>query len=151
MSDITNRISEIEDILTKITEKNSSITGINEYVSKLESGLAESLLKHTDQEMTPYGTLTKSKEELDESHTIKYDIQEKKHHLNTKLCLLMFEWRVNKQTLKILRCPTNMYVNSYYICSIPPTSFFFQNLGTNSPIFLPPICFYSPPPSRAPN
>lgn len=83
MSDITNRISEIEDSLTKISEKNSSITGINEYVSKLESGLAESLLKHTDQEMTPYGTLTKSKEELDESHTIKYDIQEKKHHLNT--------------------------------------------------------------------
>ena len=80
---VSNKIDETEDILTKISEKNSSITGINEYVSKLESGLEESLLKHTDQEMTPYGTLTKSKKELDESHTIKYEIQEQKHHLNT--------------------------------------------------------------------
>ena len=83
MSDVADRINVIEDILTKISEKNSSITGINEYVSKIESGLEESLLKHTDQEMTPYGTLTKSKKELDEFHTTKYEIQEQKHHLNT--------------------------------------------------------------------
>ena len=79
MLDVANRIKEIEDILTKIAEKNSSITGINEYVSRLESGLLESIQKPKNDQKT----LKKSKEELDESHTTKYDIQEQKHHLNT--------------------------------------------------------------------
>ena len=79
MSDVADRINEIEDILTKIAEKNSSITGINEYASRLETGLMEAIEKPKDD----HETLTKSKEELDESHTTKYDIQEKKHHLNT--------------------------------------------------------------------
>ena len=79
MSEVEDRINKIEDILTKISEKNSSITGINEYVSRLETGLLESIQKpKNDHEM-----LTKNKENLDDSHTTKYDIQEKKHHLNT--------------------------------------------------------------------
>ena len=79
MSEVADRIDKIEDILTKIAEKNSSITGINEYVTRLETGLLESIQKPKNDE----GTLIKSKKELDESHTIKYDIQEQKHHLNT--------------------------------------------------------------------
>ena len=79
MSEVEDRINKIENILTKISEKNSSITGINEYVSRLETGLLESIQKpKNDHEM-----LTKNKENLDDSHTTKYDIQEKKHHLNT--------------------------------------------------------------------
>jgi DNA repair exonuclease SbcCD ATPase subunit len=79
MSDVADRINDIEDILTKISEKNSSITGINEYVSKLETGLLESIQKPKND----HETLTKSKKDLDEYHTTKYEIQEKKHHLNT--------------------------------------------------------------------
>ena len=79
MSEVADRIDKIEDILTKIAEKNSSITGINEYVTRLETGLLESIQKPKNDE----GTLIKSKKELDESHTTKYEIQEQKHHLNT--------------------------------------------------------------------
>ncbi len=79
MSEVADRIDKIEDILTKIAEKNSSITGINEYVSRLETGLLEAIEKPKDD----HETLTKSKKELDECHTTKYDIQEQKHHLNT--------------------------------------------------------------------
>ncbi len=79
MSEVADRIDKIEDILTKIAEKNSSITGINEYVSRLETGLLEAIEKPKDD----HETLTKSKKELDEFHTTKYDIQEQKHHLNT--------------------------------------------------------------------
>ncbi len=79
MSEVADRIDKIEDILTKIAEKNSSITGINEYVSRLETSLMEDNEKPKDD----HETLTKSKKELDEFHTTKYDIQEQKHHLNT--------------------------------------------------------------------
>ena len=79
MSDVADRIDKIEDILTKIAEKNSSITGINEYVSRLESGLMEDIEKpKVSQDQLKY-----AKEDLNKNHTTKYDVQEKKHHLNT--------------------------------------------------------------------
>ena len=79
MSDIANKIDKIEDILTKIAEKNSSITGINEYVSKLETGLLDTIQKPT----VSRDILNYAKDDLDSFHTNKYDIQDKKHHLNT--------------------------------------------------------------------
>jgi len=79
MTDIADRIDKIEDILTKIAEKNSSITGINEYVSRLETGLTEDIEKpKVSQDL-----LKDAKEDLDKNHTTKYDVQEQKHHLNT--------------------------------------------------------------------
>ena len=80
MSEVADRIDKIEDILTKIAEKNSSITGINEYVSRLGQLI---LLEAIEKPKNDEGTLIKSKKELDESHTTKYDVQEQKHHLNT--------------------------------------------------------------------
>jgi len=79
MTDVANRIDEIEDILTRISEKNNSIMGINEYVMQIETGLLESAKKPKNDQIE----LTKSKEDLDEARTIKYDIQDQKHHLNT--------------------------------------------------------------------
>ena len=81
LTDVTNRINDIEDILTKIADKGNSISGINEYVGRLEQRLLESIEKHEakdDQEQ-----LESSKSGLDDFRTIKYDIQDKKHHLNT--------------------------------------------------------------------
>ena len=81
LTDVTNRINDIEDILTKIADKGNSISGINEYVGRLEQRLLESIEKHEakdDQEQ-----LDSSKSELDDFRTTKYDIQDKKHHLNT--------------------------------------------------------------------
>jgi len=79
MSEVADRIDKIEDILTKIAEKNSSITGINEYVSRLETGLLESIEKPT----VSRDILNYAKDDLDKYHTTKYEIQEQKHHLNT--------------------------------------------------------------------
>ena len=81
LTDVSNRINDIEDILTKIADKGNSISGINEYVGRLEQRLLESIEKHEakdDQEQ-----LESSKSGLDDFRTIKYDIQDKKHHLNT--------------------------------------------------------------------
>ena len=81
LTDVTNRINDIEDILTKIADKGNSISGINEYVGRLEQRLLESIEKHEakdDQEQ-----LDSSKSGLDDFRIIKYDIQDKKHHLNT--------------------------------------------------------------------
>ena len=79
MTEVANRIDEIEDILTKISEKNNSIMGINEYIMQIETGLLESAKKPKNDQVE----LTKSKEDLDESRNTKYDIQDQKHHLNT--------------------------------------------------------------------
>jgi len=81
LTDVSNRINDIEDILTKIADKGNSISGINEYVGRLEQRLLESIEKHEakdDQEQ-----LDSSKSGLDDFRTTKYDIQDKKHHLNT--------------------------------------------------------------------
>lgn len=79
MTDVANRIDEIEDVLTRISEKNNSIMGINEYIMQIETGLLESAKKPKNDQIE----LTKSKEDLDEARTVKYDIQDQKHHLNT--------------------------------------------------------------------
>ena len=76
---LADRIDEIEDVLTRISEKNNSIMGINEYIMQIETGLLESAKKPKDDQVE----LTKSKDDLDEARTLKYDIQDQKHHLNT--------------------------------------------------------------------
>jgi DNA repair exonuclease SbcCD ATPase subunit len=81
MESVTSRISVIEDILVQISDKNSSITGINEYVGRLENRLLESIEEHEAKE--DHESLTRSREDLNDCHTTKYDLQEKKHNLNT--------------------------------------------------------------------
>ena len=79
MLDVAQRINEIENILTKISERSNSISGINEYVSKLNQDLEDNKgTIYADQE-----GLENSKEDLDDCRKTKYDIQDKKHHLNT--------------------------------------------------------------------
>lgn len=79
ITDLADRIDKIEDILTRISEKNNSIMGINEYITQIETGLVESAKKPKNDQ----AELTKSKEDLDEARSNKYDIQDQKHHLNT--------------------------------------------------------------------
>ena len=77
--ELAERIDKIEDILTRISEKNNSIMGINEYITQIETGLVESAKKPKNDQ----AELTKTKEDLDEARTTKYEIQDQKHHLNT--------------------------------------------------------------------
>ena len=79
ITELADRIDKIEDILTRISEKNNSIMGINEYITQIETGLVESAKKPKNDQ----AELTKSKEDLDEARSNKYDIQDQKHHLNT--------------------------------------------------------------------
>ena len=79
LADVAHRINEIEDILTKISEKSNSISGIEEYAGRLKQRLAET--QSTDG--VGNDGLAKSKEDLEERRNTKYDIQDKKHHLNT--------------------------------------------------------------------
>ena len=79
MTELADRIDQIEDILTKISEKNNSIMGINEYITQIETGLLESAKKPKNDQ----AELTKSKVDLDKAQANKYDIQDQKHHLNT--------------------------------------------------------------------
>tara|TARA_B100000029_G_scaffold204135_3_gene202114 strand:- start:4599 stop:6260 length:1662 start_codon:yes stop_codon:yes gene_type:complete len=79
ITDLADRIDKIEDILTRISEKNNSIMGINEYITQIETGLVESAKKPKNDQ----AELTKSKEDLDKARSNKYDIQDQKHHLNT--------------------------------------------------------------------
>jgi DNA repair exonuclease SbcCD ATPase subunit len=80
MLDVAQRINEIEDILTKISEKSNSISGIEEYSGRLKKRLAESL---HPVESSSDDELSKRKNDLDDARNTKYDIQNKKHHLNT--------------------------------------------------------------------
>jgi len=74
------RISEIENILVQISDKNSSITGINMSIRRLQGELEEEV----GQKSWPSANeITSSKKDLDVQHDIKYSLQEKKHHLNT--------------------------------------------------------------------
>lgn len=77
--ELAERIDKIEDILTRISEKNNSIMGINEYITQIETGIVESAKKPKNDQ----AELTKTKEDLDEARTTKYEIQDQKHHLNT--------------------------------------------------------------------
>ena len=80
MLDVAKRINEVEDILTKISEKSNSISGIEEYSGRIKKRLAESIDQLDD--IGP-NILAKAKEDLDACRNTKYDIQDKKHHLNT--------------------------------------------------------------------
>ena len=80
MLDVAKRINEVEDILTKISEKSNSISGIEEYSGRIKKRLAESIDQLDD--IGP-NILAKAKEDLDDCRNTKYDIQDKKHHLNT--------------------------------------------------------------------
>ena len=80
LADVAHRINEIEDILTKISEKSNSISGIEEYAGRIKKRLAESI--DQDDEIEHEG-LSKVKNDLDDCRNLKYDIQDKKHHLNT--------------------------------------------------------------------
>lgn len=80
MLEVVQRINEIEDILTKISEKSNSISGIEEYSGRLKKRLAETL---HPVESSSDDELSKRKNDLDDARNTKYDIQSKKHHLNT--------------------------------------------------------------------
>ena len=80
MLEVAQRINEIEDILTKISEKSNSISGIEEYSGRLKKRLAETL---HPVESSSDDELSKRKNDLDDARNTKYDIQNKKHHLNT--------------------------------------------------------------------
>ena len=74
------RISEIENVLVKISDKNSSIAGINMSIDRLHRELAE---EAGPKSWPSANEITSSKKDLDVQHDIKYNLQEKKHHLNT--------------------------------------------------------------------
>ena len=78
---VTDRINEIESILLQITNKNSSITGINEYINRLTMDL------EIDIEEKEINVDTKEidskKIQLDAERETKYTLQESSHHLNT--------------------------------------------------------------------
>ena len=80
MLEVAKRINEVEDILTKISEKSNSISGIEEYSGRIKKRLTESIDQLDD--IGP-NILAKAKEDLDDCRNTKYDIQDKKHHLNT--------------------------------------------------------------------
>jgi DNA repair exonuclease SbcCD ATPase subunit len=86
LSNIDTEILEMENILQSISEKQGSITGINEYISKISSELSEQLEK--DDRGTDQKEIDDTKIHLDEKHTTKYSLQESKHHLNTTQELL---------------------------------------------------------------
>ena len=76
---LQERISEIESILLQISDKNSSITGINMSISRLQNELEkETGITNTDQT-----EIASSMNDLDDKYTLKHELQEKKHHLNT--------------------------------------------------------------------
>ena len=78
---LASRIREIENILVQISDKNASITGINEYVGRLQNKLKDDI-QQTDSKDGQV-IIDSSKTDLDDKRTIKYALQEKKHHLNT--------------------------------------------------------------------
>lgn len=86
LSEIDKEISDMETQLQKISEKQSSIAGINEYISKISNELSEQLEK--DDRVVEQDEIDNTKLILDENHNTKYTLQESKHHLNTAQELL---------------------------------------------------------------
>jgi len=86
LATINDDIRVIESVLLAISERQSSINGINEYIGKIQGELTNQITE-SDQP-SDQAEITRSKAELDSKRTSKYDLQEEKHHLNTAQELL---------------------------------------------------------------
>ena len=86
LATINDDIRVIESVLLAISERQSSINGINEYIGKIQGELTNQITE-SDQP-SDQDEIVKSKALLDSKRTDKYDLQEEKHHLNTAQELL---------------------------------------------------------------